>query len=518
VIAVLTLAAALAAPPDTDRDGLSDALEARILHQFAPRFLISRNDCAGLPSEFDPKSAVPRPLLPNGTIYGRVTPLSIEGRPGQFAEVQYYHLWARDCGPAGHDLDAEHVSALVQFEGERPQALYWYSAAHESTLCDRGHGARAAFLGATQNGPAVWVSYGKHASYLSERLCSGGCGGDQCKMPTPAPRAGLVNLGEPDAPLLPWLASKLGSDFPPAALAELDRDLEAGIVALNSGLVPVRAVMRAGLVTGQSLSTANRHTGAALETGANHTGGALETAHRHVDNSLLRSYRATRNFLGGGRAGPWISLFDGRTLKGWITSPRPDPPPSGWIVEKGTIRTTPGQGYQDYLVSERTFTNFEFRFDWKVEKEANSGVKYRAQGWWSPKGGIQAAYAGMEKFEPAAAEYQIADDEHNPDALSNPKHSAGALYEFAAPRKEKPARANQWHSARLIVRDTRFEHWLDGKLVAEGDFLNPELIQSKTRRGTAAVLLKHERRDSPLILQFHNGVAWFRNLKVRTLP
>src|ERR1039458_10862833 len=41
---------------DSDADGLSDALEQRLLEQFAPRFMVGRNDCSGLPAEFAPRS------------------------------------------------------------------------------------------------------------------------------------------------------------------------------------------------------------------------------------------------------------------------------------------------------------------------------------------------------------------------------------------------------------------------------------------------------------------------------
>jgi hypothetical protein len=35
---------------DTDGDGLNDALEQRLLVQFAPTFMVSAHDCAGVPA------------------------------------------------------------------------------------------------------------------------------------------------------------------------------------------------------------------------------------------------------------------------------------------------------------------------------------------------------------------------------------------------------------------------------------------------------------------------------------
>lgn len=56
--------------------------------------------------------------------------------------------------------------------------LSGYSGAHEDTVCDVSSGASAVELNAEDHGPEVWISNGKHASYLSHHQCSGGCGGD----------------------------------------------------------------------------------------------------------------------------------------------------------------------------------------------------------------------------------------------------------------------------------------------------------------------------------------------------
>ena len=44
---------------DSDQDGLSDALEQELLVQFAPTFMIGRQDCAGIPAEFAPNVESP---------------------------------------------------------------------------------------------------------------------------------------------------------------------------------------------------------------------------------------------------------------------------------------------------------------------------------------------------------------------------------------------------------------------------------------------------------------------------
>ena len=105
---------------DLDRDGLEDPFEQEILVRFLPEFRVSKTECAGLPAEFLPDTLEPQPVALNGTIYGQVFPVSPNGISGSSLEVHYYHLWSRDCGRFGHDLDTEHVSCWCSPTVQRP--------------------------------------------------------------------------------------------------------------------------------------------------------------------------------------------------------------------------------------------------------------------------------------------------------------------------------------------------------------------------------------------------------------
>jgi hypothetical protein len=157
---------------DRDHDGLSDAQEQALLTQFAPRFQISSKNCSSLPAEFE--SAVHKPVViaDNGTIYAQAFPRA--GHREQI-ELHYYDLWRRDCGKKAHDLDAEHVSALLERDDAGDwKALYWHAAAHEDTLCDASQLARAKTLKAESHGPGLWISSGKHAAFLGRANCASG--------------------------------------------------------------------------------------------------------------------------------------------------------------------------------------------------------------------------------------------------------------------------------------------------------------------------------------------------------
>ncbi len=283
---------------DLDRDGVPDKLEQALLERFAPELVLSGEECDGLPAELTAGTRDPVVLARNGVLYGQAF-----RQRGRFIELHYFHLWGRDCGRVGHALDAEHVSALI--EADRPdapakhwKARYWYAAGHEGTVCDRSHGARAASLLAVDRGPRVWVSAGKHASYLDEAWCSWGCGADRCAVNGRRWRPSrIINLGEHGAPLnaATWvesrrwnLGTKLGSDFSLSLLADLDRS--SGVMLLWPALRPAQSVLMAGGEVGAALRLADNETSAALAMSLEKTGRALK-----------RSAEGVARFLGHGR-------------------------------------------------------------------------------------------------------------------------------------------------------------------------------------------------------------------------
>jgi hypothetical protein len=206
----------------------------------------------------------------------------------------------------------------------------------------------------------------------------------------------------------------------------------------------------------------------------------------------------------------WQPLFDGRTLQGWMWSfdSAANIRPS-WEASEGTLRTSKS-GEEVYLLTRESFQDFEFEFEWNASPGANSGVKYRFQGYGDSKSG---------RIEPIGLEYQITDDLANPDALSTPRHSAGALYDYVAPDKAVPARPQVWHRARIVAHGNHIEHWLDGKRVVNIDLDSPHAVAefAKSTRRSAPMLRQQEKRDSPLALQFHDGDVRFRRLRIRKI-
>jgi hypothetical protein len=79
--------------------------------------------------------------------------------------------------------------------------------------------------------------------------------------------------------------------------------------------------------------------------------------------------------------GPWVSMFDGKTLDGWKASERPE----SWTVKNGTIV---GDGPVSHLFwMKEECENCEFKAMVKINHEGNSGMYFRtAFGPGFPKG------------------------------------------------------------------------------------------------------------------------------------
>ncbi len=283
---------------DSDHDGITDTVEQQLLQQFRPTFMISAQDCAGLPAKFQSGHVNPQPVTADGTIYGQVFPL-----PGSSSlEIHYYTLWERDCGERGHPLDVEHVSAIASnTPGTPPKALYWYAGAHEDTLCDISSGARAEALDAEEYGPRVWSATGKHALYMRKAMCGHGCGADSCAADVKLSNGSdVINIGELNSPSngALWVASaewplsgKMDSDFSPLVFSRLDVASEQSVITLR-GNSSFRGTIQVSETVLDGAAAGVQHTGAALNTANDHTAGSLGKASRATGRSLRKAWNA----------------------------------------------------------------------------------------------------------------------------------------------------------------------------------------------------------------------------------
>jgi hypothetical protein len=204
------------------------------------------------------------------------------------------------------------------------------------------------------------------------------------------------------------------------------------------------------------------------------------------------------------RAAGWTLLFDGKTTDGWRGFRKPAFPAAGWAIEDGTLKCL-GQKGGDILTT-ATFTDFEFAWEWKLSSKANTGVKYFVD---ERRGNTTGAIGH---------EYQIIDDEGYDAEPLSAKQKTGGFYEVIPPKAAAAKPIGQWNQSRLIVRGKHVEHWLNGTLVASYETDSAESAAGIATSKFRDVAGFADKIPTPILLQDHNTIAWFRSLKIRALP
>jgi len=213
------------------------------------------------------------------------------------------------------------------------------------------------------------------------------------------------------------------------------------------------------------------------------------------------------------RAAGWTLLFDGTAAgaaANWRTVRKDVFPQNGWKVADGTLsilakpKGTKGAWGGD-IVSRKTYANFELSADFRITAGANSGIKYFIQ-----------TNAGKETA--VGPEFQVLDDVRHPDAKKGKggNRTVGSLYDLIAAPADKPAvKPGEWHTARIVARGTKVEHWLDGVKVVAYDRRSPEFreLVAGSKYKKFANFAAWERGH--ILLQDHSDTVAYRNLKIR---
>ena len=152
----------------------------------------------------------------------------------------------------------------------------------------------------------------------------------------------------------------------------------------------------------------------------------------------------------------WEVLFDGKitdAFRGWNDGSMP----AGWTVVDGALTK---DGNVDELVTRKQYANFDLRWDWKIGKNGNSGIFYRAT-------------REYDHIYWSGPEYQLLDDANAPDG-KNHITASGSAYGLYAPPAGIVKPYGEWNTSRLRVRGNHVEHWLNGRKVVEYDLRSPE--------------------------------------------
>lgn len=203
----------------------------------------------------------------------------------------------------------------------------------------------------------------------------------------------------------------------------------------------------------------------------------------------------------------WQKLFDGTTTSGWHTYGK-NFVGKGWKAENGVLHFDPKAKQNDGgdIVTDKEFTNFHLKLEWKVSPKANSGIIFYVKEE-LPKYG--ATYS-------TGPEMQVLDNDGHPDGKIT-KHRAGDLYDLVQSASEPVKTVGQWNKAEIISNKGKLAFKLNGKTVVKttmwDDNWKALLAGSKFAKWEGFGQYKTGR----IALQDHGDEVWFRNIMIKEL-
>jgi len=192
-------------------------------------------------------------------------------------------------------------------------------------------------------------------------------------------------------------------------------------------------------------------------------------------------------------ASDWVSLFDGKTLNGWVLK---SPHGRGYLVENGMI-IAPADGGGN-LFTEKEYSDFVFRVEFRLSVNGNNGI------------GIRAPFEGDAAWQ--AMEIQILDDDGPAyKGKLEPFQYTGSIY-WAVPSKTGHLKkAGEWNKMEITAKGRRISVRLNGVVITDANLDDVK---------DPAILKKHPGLFRPrghIGLLGHKSLVEFRKLSVKEL-
>jgi hypothetical protein len=186
-------------------------------------------------------------------------------------------------------------------------------------------------------------------------------------------------------------------------------------------------------------------------------------------------------------AAKWVSLFDGKTLKGWEGDEKVFRVEQGAIVGGNLQQGLPGN---QFLCTTHEYKNFKLRAKCKlIGKGANGGIQFRSQR--VPKSSEMIGYqADMD----AKWWGNLYEESRRKKVLAGPSPE----------QRAKIVHPDDWNDYVIVCRGNRVQLWLNG--VKTVDY-------TETDKGALP--------KGILGLQIHAGgpsEAWYKDIEIRELP
>lgn len=183
----------------------------------------------------------------------------------------------------------------------------------------------------------------------------------------------------------------------------------------------------------------------------------------------------------------FVPLFNGRDLSGWHGA--------DYLVEDGVL-VCPADG-GGTLLTDATYADFIFRFEFRLAAGGNNGVGIRATDNGNP------AYEGME--------IQILDDTAPEYAQLQPYQYHGSIYGVVPARRGAQRPLGEWNDEEIVANGSHVRVTLNGQVIVDADLsdiTDPELLAAHPGL---------RRARGHLGFMGHGHRVEFRNLRINVL-
>jgi len=188
----------------------------------------------------------------------------------------------------------------------------------------------------------------------------------------------------------------------------------------------------------------------------------------------------------------FVSLFNGKNLRGWIGAT------DQYRIEDGVIVLPEGRSGK--LLTEKEYDNFVLKFDFKLTPGANNGLAIRA-----PVKG-DAAYNGME--------LQILDNGSDRWPDLKPYQTHGSIYGVAPAKRGFLKPVGRWNEQEVTCDGRNIRVVLNGHLILDAN-LDAVASGSKTIDGQDHPGLNNTKGHLGFL--GHGDQVSFRNIRLRPL-
>jgi predicted small secreted protein len=188
----------------------------------------------------------------------------------------------------------------------------------------------------------------------------------------------------------------------------------------------------------------------------------------------------------------FTSLFNGRDLTGWTGKNH------SYEVENGTIVIRPEKSGGN-LYTEKEYSDFIFRFEFKLSPGANNGLGIR-----TPMKG-DAAYVGYE--------LQILDNTADKYKDLEAYQYHGSVYGLIPAKRGSLNPVGEWNSQEVYVKGEHIRITLNGTVIVDGN------LKEATAEGTLDGK-EHPglgRSSGHIGFLGHGSLVWFRNIRIKEL-